>query len=190
MPTRLLASMLPGRPLARTLLKPPCSALLAVQLCCTAAKALPDHAPSPPPAACHLQIYSPKSIPSFFTTPDASMWAAVRKGCMPAFSADNMRKAFPVVRCAVSACLQTQVQTNSVPGMLRGLACHQPCHLCAVLLSAPVCPLYCWHVLGACRDAVQEVGDHLEAQAALPAGKQGLDMQVGAPPSPQPLLAP
>lgn len=31
-----------------------------------------------------------------------------------------------------------------------------------------------------CRDVVQEVGDHLQAQAASPAGKQGVDMQVTA----------
>ncbi|KAL4422507.1 hypothetical protein ABPG75_008704 [Micractinium tetrahymenae] len=72
-------------------------------------------------------IYSSKSIPSFFTTPDTAVWAAVRKDCAPAFSPDNMRKAFPVVR-----------------------------------------------------DVVQQVGDHLEAQAASPAGRDGVDLQDAA----------
>lgn len=47
-----------------------------------------------------MQIYSPTSIPSFFTTRDKAMWAAVRKGCAPAFSPENMRKTFPAVRWA------------------------------------------------------------------------------------------
>ena len=51
------------------------------------------------PPAC-LQIYSPKRVPSFFTTPDQAAWLAVRKGCAPAFSPDNIRRAFPVIRWA------------------------------------------------------------------------------------------
>lgn len=52
------------------------------------------------PRLCPLQIYSPTGIPSFFTTQDSEMWSAVRKGCAPAFSPDNLRKEFPLIRCA------------------------------------------------------------------------------------------
>ncbi len=64
------------------------------------------------------QIYSPTSTPSFFTTKDDTKWAAVRKGCAPAFSPENVRKSFPVIRDTVAAvCDQLAARAGQPEGV-------------------------------------------------------------------------
>ncbi len=146
------------------------------------------------------QIYSPTSIPSFFTTRDKAMWAAVRKGCAPAFSPENMRRTFPAVRC-------TALPVFAVPVVLRCLAVWAACdtpagksgpvstHMAApayvlmlpqMLAAAyqPACRLPCHptnplHAQYSRRDTVDAVCDHLAARAAsgATAAEGGEDMQ-------------
>ncbi|KAL4429336.1 hypothetical protein ABPG77_005110 [Micractinium sp. CCAP 211/92] len=43
------------------------------------------------------ELFGPTAHPSFFSTPDNEEWRMVRKATAPAFSLDNIRRAFPAV---------------------------------------------------------------------------------------------
>jgi hypothetical protein len=79
---------------------------------------LPWHPRALTTAAALPQIYSPTRTPSWFTTPDAAKWLSVRKGCALAFNSENIRKAFPMIRDAVSAVCDHLATLEGQPGGL------------------------------------------------------------------------